>query len=1083
MARKLWLGCIGVCLAVLFCSFTNGQTVTATLVGNITDSSGALIPDAQVVVTEQDTGIIRTTKSDSGGQYTVPYLPSGTYRIDITSSGMTAVARTDVRVHAGSTIRVDAGLVPATVSTAIDVKAETPVLQTDRGDISKTFDTRSTRELPLIDRNYQALGSLLAGVAEPVDEINQEDPQQNTFYFANGQSYTGNNTTVDGVANKDPLMGLTVYIPPPEAVEEVNVSTGSYSAEYGQSGGVVMNVVTRGGTNQIHGGLFEFNRVTALQARNLFNTDDQPKPNTIRNEFGGSIGGPIIKNKTFYFASYQGRYLRQANTQLGTVPIGSWRNGDFSAVPDTTIYDPTTGNADGTGRQPIAGNIIPASRISPVAANLIPYIPVPNQPGESSNLRANPPFTYDGNSWDGRLDHNFNDSSRMFAKFNQSIYSIKNHSIMGDQIGDGIISDDANTSAILSFTHSFSPTLLTEARAGYNRYWVRVDPANSVTSGDIGIQIPQSNDTAANGLANIAVNGMNGIGGSTNYPLRNADNLISFLNNWTKIIPKHTFKAGVQLVRIRADRFQPEGMDFGPRGKFVFTSATTSLNGAPGAADEFAASFAAMLLGAPDMTSRTYMTMTPTNRQWQVGAFVQDSWQVSSKLSLELGLRYDLWTAMQPRYAGGASNYQPADNSLIIAGVGSVGMSTNVDTQSKNFQPRFGATYRLSSKSVIRGGYGLSYWMPCCGFNGGALSTQFPVIYNIQNGVPGDYVQSGNFDSIPSVTLIPIPSNGILLPAPDQGYETIPKDYKVPKVHSFNVTYQREILPGTTVDIAYVGTQGRNLPYLQELNYAFPGGGDAGRQLVQQFGRESSTTFLNGGLSNSYNSLQISAEKRFSHGLSFTTAYTWSRALDYGSAQAWFFINTSIARNYGPADFDRTHQLTISHIYELPFGKGKSYLQSGVPAVLLGGWQVNGIFRGQTGTPFSILADMTPCNCPGNNGNFADAVAPVKYLGGLGPDKPWFDPSSFAAPAPNTFGNTGRNLVRGPGWWNYDMSVFRTFPIKERMKIEFRAEFNNLTNTPKWGNPNNWQSSPDTLGRIYYAWGQRQIQFAGRILF
>jgi hypothetical protein len=448
---------------------------------------------------------------------------------------------------------------------------------------------------------------------------------------------------------------------------------------------------------------------------------------------------------------------------------------------------------------------------------------------------------------------------------------------------------------------------LTEARLGYNRYWVKVDPANTVTNPDVGIAVPEGNDTTAGGLARIYVNGMNGLGGSTNYPLRNADNLFSLMNNWTKIFPQHTVKFGVQITRVRADRFQPEGLDFGPRGLFNFTSGTTALNGGPLVNDEFAGAFASLLFGTPDQASRTYMTITPTNRKWQAAGFAQDSWQVTRRLSLDIGLRYDLLTAMQPRYAGGASNYDPSNNTLMVAGVGGVDLATGVATQKKNFEPRFGFAYRINDKSVVRGGYGLSYWTGCCGFNGGSLSTQFPVIYNIQNGVVGDYAVAGSLNSIPAVTLLSVPSNGILSPAPEQGYITIPKDYKIPHVHSFNVTYQRQWSSGITTDIGYVGTLGEDLPYLRELNYAFPGGGSAGQQLFEKFGRTSSTTYLQGGISNSYHSLQISANKRFSHGLSFTSAYTWSHNIDYGSDQAWFFINTSINRNYGNSDFDQTH--------------------------------------------------------------------------------------------------------------------------------------------------------------------------------
>jgi hypothetical protein len=410
-------------------------------------------------------------------------------------------------------------------------------------------------------------------------------------------------------------------------------------------------------------------------------------------------------------------------------------------------------------------------------------------------------------------------------------------------------------------------------------------------------------------------------------------------------------------------------------------------------------------------------------------------------------------------------------------------MACGVHLEKNNWAPRLGIAYRMK-KSVIRAGYGISYWTGRFGFTGGTLSTQFPVIYNIQNGATGDYIVDGSFNTLPPFATVDIPSNGRINPAPNQAFFVIPPHNPLPMVQSYNLTYQREIGWDMTFDVGYVGNLGTHLPFNQNFNSALPGTGNAGKPLVQAFGHTADVSVRGNGVSSNYNSLQANLNKRFSRGLMFTVAYTWSRSLDVGSDQAGFTIANDFRRQYGPSNYDRTHMITISHLYELPFGRGKKYLRSGVLSYIVGNWQVNGIYRFATGTPFSITTDATPCNCPGN-GNFANVVHATSILGGIGPGQKWFDTTAFTAPQPNTFGNAGRNIVRGPSLSNYDMSVFRNFPIRERAKLEFRGEFYNLTNTPHFSNPSgsvtsgNFGEISGTLG----GYGNREIQLALRLTF
>jgi hypothetical protein len=1066
-----------------------GQAVTATVLGTVTDNSGGVVAGAAVTITETGTGQVRRLQTSDSGSYTQPYIAPGTYRVEVERQGFKKFVREAVPVSVSSTVRVDANLEPGTITEVVNVTSEAPLLQTDRADVNRTVTAQAVAELPVPNRSFQQLVGLLPGVSPPVANFTAlEDPQRTTFYQANGQGNSANNVQVDGVDNNNPTLGLTIYIPPAEAIQEVSISTSNFNAEFGRAGGAVVNVVTRGGTNEFHGSLFEFHRNRELRARNFFNFVPQQKPALVRNQFGATVGGPIRRNKTFFFGSFQGVTERRANTQFQTVPVGAWRSGNFADVAGLTIYDPLTGNPDGTGRQPFSNNQIPQNRIHPVARILTPLIPGTNQAGLVNNLVGNVPFALDGWNYDGRVDHNFNERNSIFVKYNYSPYDVSQAALLGPQVGEGVVSKVFTHTVSLNYNRQWSPTLLMEARAGYNRYRADVngDNIDDPLAQQLPIRNPNPDPISTRGLPRFQVSGMPGMGTPVFYPLINTDNLFNFVNTWSKLTGRHTIKFGADIRRIRADRFQPQGLNFGPRGRFDYNPGTTSIPGqAIGAFGELGNSFAAFLIGAPDLTYRTFQTVTPTNRLTQAFFFAHDTWQVTNKLTLDLGVRYEAHTTVKPRYAGGASNYDISNNSLIVAGIGDIGLSSNVDFDSNNWAPRIGLAYRVNDKTVIRTGYGISYYTGRFGFTGGTLSTQFPVIYNVQEGVAGNFRIEGSADSLPVVPFLDIPSSGTISPAPNQGFFTVPRTNPIPFVHSYSFTIQR-VLPGSVVaDFAYVGTLGRRIPGQRELNYALPGQGAAGLSFNQQFGRTASVAERANAYNNNYNSLQINLQRRFTSGLAFGAAYTWSKALGIGDDQPGFTIPGFIReRHYGPSSFDRTHMVTINHLYELPFGKGKKMATSGPASWVLGGWQMNGILRIVTGTPFSIVANAGPCNCPGN-GNFADVLRATTTRPAFGPGQIYFDTAAFAAPAANTFGNGGRNIVRGPGFTNYDFSIFRSFAIRERMKIEFRSEFYNLTNTPRFANPSN-NVNAGNFGQVtgtLNGEGERELQFALRFTF
>lgn len=1059
--------------------------MTGTLLGVVRDPARATVPAAVIRVTNERTGAVRVSASGETGGFEIPFLEPGSYEVRIERPGFQTYLERGVEVRTGSTVRLEAELKLGDVAETVEVQGAASLLQTDRADLARTLNQRSLVNLPLPTRNYMELISLQPGVTPPSSiSSTLQNPMEGRAFQANGQLRSSNNSQVDGVDNNDPLIGVTINMPPIESIEEVNIASGNFSADQGRAGGAVVNVVTRGGANELHGSLFAFNQVAALRARNLFNVDTQPKPGFRRNQYGATAGGAVRRDRTFWFGSYQGLEQERSTTQTTTVPVEAWRSGIFTDTPGLNLFDPATGTPTGTGRQPFPNQVIPASRVHPVAVNIQRELVATNLDGLTGNYITNVPSTLSGRQGGGRLDHRFSERTFGFLKYDHSRFTVEDNAALGREIGEGALSNVATHTAIANLTRSWTAGLYSETRLGYNRYRSNVTGINAdrPLSREFGIANPNPDFLSESGLARIAINTMQGIGMPFIYPIINTDNIFTVVSNWTLTRQRHTLKWGGEVRRLRLDRFQATGLNLGPRGLFNFNPGVTQLRGGPalGPFGAFGNAYAGFLLGAPDQSSRTYLTVTPTNRQTHLFGFVNDSWRVNSRLTLDFGLRYELYTPVVPRYPGGAANYDPTRNALLVAGIGEVGMSTGVLTDANNFAPRFGFAFRPTGRTVIRGGYGISYFTGINGYTGGTLSTQFPVVGNVQIGATNDFVVDGTLSAIPAVPVIPIPGNGVIENAPNQAFFHIPFDNRYPYVQSFNLTVQRDLGGGFVADVGYVGTIGRKLPIQTNLNAAPPGSGRDGQPLFARFGRLATTNARRYGANNNYHSLQASLSRQFARGFLIQSSYTYGKAME----DAVVVVHTDRRRNYGPASYDRQQMFNLAHVWDLPFGKGQRLLNSGFPAMLAGGWQLNGIFRAVSGLPVTIIANATPCNCPGN-GNFADALRPAEILGGRGRNQLWFDSGAFAIPGPNRFGNAGAGTVRGPGFVNYDMSLFRRIPLRERASLEFRAEAFNLSNTPRFADPDRNVNSGNfgqILGTLDNA-GERQIQFALRLTF
>ena len=1075
------------------------QALNGTLVGTITDGSGAIVPNAKVTLLEVNTNLSRASATNESGNYSFVNLPQGRYTVTIEQSGFRKASRENVELTINSTVRVDVQLQTGQINEQVTITAELPALQTDRTDTGRKLDSRQVAELPLTqNRNFQGLVNLVPGAARAQrnhsEFFNSNDSMQSRV---NGQARLANNIQFEGVDNNHRTGLLTVYVPPAEAIQTVDVTTSNYEAEMGRAGGAVINVALKSGTNELHGSLYEFNRVSALAARR---TDLLAKPPITYNYFGATIGGAIIKNRTFFFGDYLGIRDRLGKGHRTTVPTLDFRRGDLAASP-TTIYDPATGNPDGTNRQPFAGNVIPVSRISPIANRLNSLIPAPTSGNVTGvNFEGATVRQKDTDGFDVKLDHNLTSNHRLSGRFSWqrpvvtdpplSAYGTAGGPANGGFAGTGTTK---TLSGALNYTGVLTPTFITEFRIGVSRYRndAYATDYGSRASDEVGIRGVNISDLTS-GLTNIDISGFSNpvVGYSLSLPWIRFETNWNFVNNWTKTLGNHTVKFGWDY------RFNRDGLlqtqVYSLRGQYRFRTGQTARNGDSN--QGFANAYAAFLLDLPNDYGRDLLSAFPEYVQFPLFTYIQDKWQVSPKLTVDIGVRHELYPPATPRQRGGFSNYDITTNSLIVAGVGNNPSNLGRKNYLTNFAPRLGISYRLNEKTVVRSGYGISY-IP---YPDNRYAYNFPVRQNNAFNSANTFVAAGRMaDGLPAPLPFTIPQDGIIRNAPNQNYEVIPLDYREGYIQSYNLAVQRALPKNFSLDVAYVGNKGTRVAQQYNANAGMTlGAGRDGRPLWAPFRRDTDTNLSFIGTSTNYNSLQVKLDRRFSGGFQLTTAYTWSKAIDYSQDNGGFAYLINSARSRARADFDRRHMFNQSYVWELPFGKGKRMANSGVLAQIVVGWQITGILTMMSGQALNISAPAATLNAPGNsnNPNYVGTgslpVSGVVNFRATGRNQPtWFDTNAFQAPAANTFGNIGRNAFSGPGFFNVDASLFRRVKVRERVTVELRAESFNFTNTPQYPNPDGGFGNA-TFGQITNAGigssadgGSRQIQFGLRILF
>ena len=1108
------------------------QMLYGSLVGNVTDESSHSIPAAEVAITNSETNFTRKVRTNESGGYSLANIPPGNYAVEINVAGFGKFVRKQVLVAINSTTRVDAVLAVAGLESKITVTAEIEVaqLQTDRGEIRREIANKDFDNLPVgLAGNYQSLLQTLPGVESDSDmrptRMGGCNPSGSVGFMVNGATTSTTMTNVDGASNSHIWnVGKSAIVPTLEAVESVNVITNSFDAEQGMAGGAVINVQSKGGTNKFHGSLFEYHYNQHMKARDYFRPAGQELGKFISNRYGANLGGPIVRDKLFFFSSYGARLERDNGSAIFSLPSPASRSGNYSNFA-AVIYDPATGSADGSGRTPFADNQLPANRMDPTAKKIIGMVPLPNLPGllttDANNFFASQPFAANRWSLDNKINWQANSKLNTFVSWNYAHYQATHITAFGPGYIDGPRVQGGNAGDAHGYNNRisagvnyvFSPTMLMDAFGGWTRQNTNVEqPGIGTNYGLTELNIPGTNGPQRfqSGWPRFAISGYAGIGTEEAYsPYYRNDNQYSIRANFTNTHQRHELRWGADINSEQMNHTQPEfqgGASTGPRGLFTFgtgpTQACLNPDGAGGcrqvsAANNTANGMSAFLLGLPSQIGKNLLTTFPyTTRTWRYSLYVRDRWQASSKLTLNYGVRWEYFP-MPSRADRGLERYNPIDNKMYIGGVGDVPRDLGVSSAKTLFAPRLGVAYRATKTLVVRGGYGLS-WDPYSLAR--ALRTNHPILIELVVPAPNALSAASTLaKGIPPITA-PGLGNGIINIPSNVSAQTVPSDIQRGYIQSFNVTLQKSIWAGWVGEAGYVGTlQTRQMGYTQ-LNWTPIGGGNVGKLLNKKFGRAADTRQVSPIGGSDYNSLQTRLEKRFSRGYSFALAYTFAKSisdsgLDRSDSTLKIVIPDYYALNRSISGLSRRHNLQMTNVWALPFGKGRQWLHQGVLSSVMGNWQTNSIFALQSGRPFSVTASNTSLNTVSDNTQRADQVKPeVEMLGGIGRGSAYFDPLAYKPVSDPRFGTAGFNSLIGPGRFNWDFSLFRTFVVRERIRIEARAEAFNFTNTPKFGNPganvSNLQLNPDGSVRnlngfaeVTSASEERQLQIGIRITF
>ena len=1208
MTRRLILAVVTLAFLVVTLASTSAfaQAVYGSIIGTVTDPQGAAVPNAKVTVTNQRKGASDQTTTNQDGNYSVTHLISDIYTVRAEAPGFKTIELKNIVVSADTGSRVDAQFQVGGTQETVEVTAEAPQLKTDRADVATTFDSRMVEGLPLLNRNFQSLELAAPGTQKLVgwSHAATENPQGSQQIFVNGQHFSGTAYELDGTDNQDPILGIIVVNPNIDAVTETKFNLQNYDAEFGKAVAGIMTVQTKSGSNDFHGDGFYFRRTDATQARNPFQ-QFKPDPVTGRlipssrwQQFGGTFGGPILKDKLFFFGDYQGTRQSVGTTNTLTIPtqrvlqtciapgdgsgfcqldqyapfFGNGKAGD----PSTFLYDRTTSAAtDGSGRSQFLGpggqpNWIPLARISPVAQSILKLYQqlTPSNTQVTNNFVASGSGPFSQNSFDTRVDYTASSTVNVFGRFSLARFSLSGGGSLGTLGGVGLgqlglagSSVTHNYSLATGFTKTFSSSLLTDFRFGWFKYnpTTHKPDEGKTPAKDVGIPNVNFGDLFTSGWPSFQGDGPNsqpgvlsafGDGlnvGRCNCPLIESEQQLQFVNNWTKMKGNHQIKFGADVRRAYNLRV-PSDAD--RAGVMHFDSGTTSNKGVGGNG------IGSFLLGdVHNMNRFISRSLTAAERQNRFFFYGQDTWRMTPKLTLNYGLRWELYMPESVNGKGNGGFANPQEGIIRIAGYGPYGLNGNIDNDWKAFAPRLGVAYQLTSKTVIRMGYGRSYDIGVFGSNfGHAVTQNLPVLVNqsvtasnnlvnngLTAGVDDAYFPAFTLSQGPPVFTFPtIPSNGVLPlggPGNDVQPRMRPKFQRLPTLDAWNLTVQRQLTntmslevgyvankgthgfagngpaynanqvpfgpgaavasgkdalgntvangtscsaPGVTCSVAFVATTSRDQrrPFYNHFTYPdYPG-------LVCCNNDQIMGNYFGNDASSNYNSLQVKVDKRFSQGLQFSAFYTFSHANNFTNDNN-FLYSVAPRQSYGPDDMNRNHVFLVDMVYQLPFGKGKTFAGSAgrVLDLVVGGWQISNGLNWSGGLPWTANAgecgeinDTGPC-LPNYHGGFHVGAGSLQHPASGQPFIQYFTPvtglaydlsgatvgvtdscslprptsGAFSLPACGTDGNVGRNSFRGPHHFSDDMGISKNFRATERFTVQFRMDAYNVFNHPVLG--------------------------------
>jgi len=1120
------------------------QLTTADILGTVTDSTGAVVPNANVTLVNLGTNEARTAQSNGSGDYIFTLLPVGHYSITVKAPGFHTWVTKDLAVEAGDRARSDVHLQIGSESAVVEVTASTPLLQADSATVSSNVTAMAVQDLPLNGRNFVQLVQLVPGANEgPGNGLSSggrpDDRRTNAAGISvNGQDDTLNNWVVDGLDDNERIIGSIGVKPNVEGIQEITVQTNSYAPEAGRTAGGVINVVTRSGTNQFHGSAYEFFRNDIFDGRNVFQTTGA-KPELRQNQFGGSIGGPIFKDKTFFYFDYEGLRVVSGVTYIKTVPT-------------LAEYNNINGIGGGSPQALLsAGNGTAGLAIDPIALNYLKLFPKPNTGAVgqlSNNFTISPNRTQFGNTYDARVDHKLNDRNLLFARFAYNkvdtftppgLGTVNGLQISGGRFDfDGPAADVAQQYA-LGYTHTFTPSLLLDLRAGFTRINNLSLPLNYGANADTTVGFPASNTSFspfANSLTPVSVGPFSDIGDGAFVPLQDIDNTFQYTAtlNWTK--GNHNFKFGGSFLRRQARNVQSASA----AGAYGFGLVTDSN---PDLTTQQDNQLSSTLVGAFQNNTRNFNLHPPDYRSYEPSGFAQDSWKINAKLTLLGGVRYDVFTPFTeahnrisnfdfPQALG--STAANVTSALKVAGVNGVDGHVNIPTDYSNVAPRVGFSLSLMPTLVLRGGYGLSFFPGNYTSNADLKNAPFTSVFspNCQSslaiqieaslgvnpasqnpscatvaGAPTTFEQGLPTPAAPNISnLANIPALSFVAEAPK---------FRSALIQQFNLQVEKQF-GANVATIGYVGNIGQHLPEsINNINQPAPfnpitNPGGSARPLNSQLPNLAGVSYIQSeGISN-YNALQTSFQRRFTKGLAFDANYTWGKGLSditgfsqQGGSQGWSNANPTRIRQieYGVAENDIQNRFALSLNYELQFGK----TFTGAKKFALAGWQVNSITAWQSGKPFTITETGSgadnPVESDGKQHGYNNRATP---LNSGGQDRPnqikdarvgnksvtrFFDTSAFAAQSLGTIGTAQRNSLFGPNFRHVDLSIFKDFPVTETVKVQFRAESFNISNTPNFyiGNGSSGASFGNpAFGSISQTdpnYSPREYQFALKVHF